>query len=360
MSSILKDAAIVFSSLLRADFVAQEYLKGRGIQGKTASFFSLGATGNRGDFHRIMTKECGYSNEELEASGLMRFNGEPQEIFYNSVVIPIRNSEGLVVNLSSRKYDKSKMKYINLPQRPLLDFFGAELVGNRYSYTKYKELGEYVVIAEGQFDTIILQQKGFPAMGIMGVNNIRESMFKHFEWFDTVVLCFDNDDPGDKATNQMASFIKKEYPSMRLFRSNLGKYNDANDFFLDGNDPSDFNKTLTAMVNIKPKSIKTKINRERGSCTSKEVKTVKDVPIADFLDSLIPKIKWIKVDNLLKTECPFKDHNDSVASFTIYTKNNSFYCWGCGRGGDVISFCNDFFDIKFKESVKILNEWRNK
>ena len=34
--------------------------------------------------------------------------------------------------------------------------------------------------------------------------------------------------------------------------------------------------------------------------------------------------------------CPF--HNEKTPSFHIYTENNTFYCFGCGAGGDVITF----------------------
>lgn len=360
MADVLKDAVSVFESLLRADFVAQEYLSNRGIGRSASEFFNLGSAGNRGDLHRIMTKECGYSDELLETSGLMKFNGDPLEVFYNSIVIPIKDDRGRIINLSSRKYDNSKMKYINLPNMPLVDFFGVELVGNRHSYTKYKELGDYVVLAEGQFDTIMLQQRGFPAMGIMGVNNIRENMFRHFEWFDTVILCFDNDAPGDKATAQMASYIKQYYPSMRIFRANLGEFNDANDFFLHNTTPSTLIKTVTAMVDVKPKTLKSKKGRPPTTRSTDVVQSIKDINIADFLASIVPGVQWTKVDKLLKTECPFTDHEDTVASFTVYTNNNSYYCWGCGRGGDLIDFCNHFFGIKFKDSVKMLNEWRTR
>jgi len=34
--------------------------------------------------------------------------------------------------------------------------------------------------------------------------------------------------------------------------------------------------------------------------------------------------------------CPF--HGEKTPSFNVYTENGSFYCFGCGVGGDVISF----------------------
>ena len=34
--------------------------------------------------------------------------------------------------------------------------------------------------------------------------------------------------------------------------------------------------------------------------------------------------------------CPF--HSEKTPSFTIYPDNQSFYCFGCGAGGDVVTF----------------------
>lgn len=34
--------------------------------------------------------------------------------------------------------------------------------------------------------------------------------------------------------------------------------------------------------------------------------------------------------------CPLPDHEDRTPSFTVYPETNSWYCFGCCRGGDVI------------------------
>ena len=35
--------------------------------------------------------------------------------------------------------------------------------------------------------------------------------------------------------------------------------------------------------------------------------------------------------------CPLPGHSEKTGSFTVYVKTNSFYCFGCATGGDVIT-----------------------
>lgn len=50
--------------------------------------------------------------------------------------------------------------------------------------------------------------------------------------------------------------------------------------------------------------------------------------------------------------CPF--HNEKTPSFTVYPENGSFYCFGCGVGGDVITFVRRMENLDYMEAVKQL------
>lgn len=50
--------------------------------------------------------------------------------------------------------------------------------------------------------------------------------------------------------------------------------------------------------------------------------------------------------------CPF--HSEKSASCTLYPESESFYCFGCGAGGDVITFIMKIENLSYIEAVKFL------
>lgn len=52
--------------------------------------------------------------------------------------------------------------------------------------------------------------------------------------------------------------------------------------------------------------------------------------------------------------CPF--HAEKTASFCVYPNSSSFYCFGCGVGGDVISFIRLIENYDYIEAVKYLSD----
>ncbi|MDD7516258.1 DNA primase [Ruminococcus flavefaciens] len=50
--------------------------------------------------------------------------------------------------------------------------------------------------------------------------------------------------------------------------------------------------------------------------------------------------------------CPF--HSEKTPSCTVFTDTQNFYCFGCGAGGDVITFIMKIENLTFPEAVKLL------
>lgn len=56
----------------------------------------------------------------------------------------------------------------------------------------------------------------------------------------------------------------------------------------------------------------------------------------------------------LKGLCPF--HSEKTPSFVVYPDSQSFYCFGCGVGGDAVTFIKRVENLEYVEAVKYLAE----
>ncbi len=50
--------------------------------------------------------------------------------------------------------------------------------------------------------------------------------------------------------------------------------------------------------------------------------------------------------------CPF--HSEKTPSFTVFTGSNSFYCFGCGAGGDAVTFVRRMENLEYPDAVEYL------
>lgn len=66
------------------------------------------------------------------------------------------------------------------------------------------------------------------------------------------------------------------------------------------------------------------------------------------------QIKLVSSGDKFVANCPFRDHSDNTPSFVLYPSTDSFYCWGCHRGGDVVQFLIHYEQISKEEVQKKL------
>lgn len=60
---------------------------------------------------------------------------------------------------------------------------------------------------------------------------------------------------------------------------------------------------------------------------------------------------------ILRGLCPF--HSEKTPSFTVYPDTQSYYCFGCGKGGDAINFVCEAENLNYIDAVKLLAERAN-
>lgn len=80
---------------------------------------------------------------------------------------------------------------------------------------------------------------------------------------------------------------------------------------------------------------------------SSQVSTIKErLSITDVVSSYI---RLEKAGNYMRARCPF--HNEKTASFYVSPARGTFRCFGCGKGGDIVSFVEAIEGLTFKEAL---------
>ena len=64
----------------------------------------------------------------------------------------------------------------------------------------------------------------------------------------------------------------------------------------------------------------------------------------------------IKLNRSYKALCPFPEHKEKTASFSISPNKNIFCCFGCGKKGNAITLVQELLNISPLESAKYINQ----
>jgi len=73
---------------------------------------------------------------------------------------------------------------------------------------------------------------------------------------------------------------------------------------------------------------------------------------SDVVDVISSYVQLRQRGRLYTGLCPF--HSEKTPSFTVYPDTQSYYCFGCGNGGDVITFIKNYENLDYIEAVKLL------
>ena len=203
---------------------AAAYLDKRGITRKTANRFGLGAAPEGWDNLLKAMREKGFTQDELLAAGLVTAGQRRKENgtrsvydkFRDRLMFPVIDIRGEVLGFSGRALnDDQEPKYLNSPETLVFSkrrtLFGMNVAKN----TKRGS----ILLVEGNIDVVTLHQAGFDnAVASMGTALTTEQTRLISRYAKEIVICYDNDPAGKKATERALDLLKNSEFSVRVLK----------------------------------------------------------------------------------------------------------------------------------------------
>lgn len=188
---------------------AKEYLKNRNINEDIIKEFQIGLAFNSKDkLSQILLKK--FDEKDILKSGLVNKNAYGYlDLFYDRIMFPLYDLNGNVVAYSGRIYNKEdNSKYFNTRETEI--FKKGELL---YNYHRAKDIARQknqIIIMEGFMDVIRAYSIGIKnIVATMGTAVTKEQAALIKKMAKEVILCFDGDEAGAKATMACADELLK-------------------------------------------------------------------------------------------------------------------------------------------------------
>ena len=187
--------------------MARRYWKEkRGLSDAAIRRFGLGYAPE--DFGGLLhyLKRRGFREEELETSGLVKRSakGNLYDIFRHRVMVPIIDVRGAIIAFGGRVLDDSKPKYINSPETMVYHKSRTLFALNIAKKSKNRRY----ILCEGYMDVISMHEAGFDtAVCACGTALTPEQAKLLSEYADEVVLSYDSDEAGQKATERSLGIL---------------------------------------------------------------------------------------------------------------------------------------------------------
>ena len=198
--TLLTRAADFYWEQMKTSERAKEYLKQRGLDGRTARDFNIGYAPQGWDTLLNLLGRSSSDRDGLLESGMIirKDDGREYDRFRDRVMFPIRDSRGRVIAFGGRVLDQGEPKYLNSPETPVFHK-GQELYGLYEARQALRDIPRLLVV-EGYMDVASLAQKGIRyAVATLGTATTPDHLRRLFRVCNEVVFCFDGDKAGLRA-----------------------------------------------------------------------------------------------------------------------------------------------------------------
>ncbi len=188
---------------------AIEYLHNRKIDDDIINEFEIGLSMNDNNVSKLLEKK-GYDVNELIDIGLCgKKDNFVYDVFRNRIMFPLYNLDGKPVGFSGRIYNGEKdSKYVN--SKESIIFKKGNLLYNYHRALSHAREKHQIIVVEGFMDVIRLYTIGIKnVVATMGTAITKEHANLLMKLSKNIVLCFDGDKAGEKATISALDALEK-------------------------------------------------------------------------------------------------------------------------------------------------------
>ncbi|WP_394863407.1 DNA primase [Paraclostridium bifermentans] len=301
-------ARYYFSNIIKEKNYGYEYLRRRGLDDKIIKKFGLGYAPKAWTNLMEYLISKGYDKETLVECGLVTYKKDGNKYydrFINRVIFPIFDYRGNVIGFGGRVLDDSLPKYLNSP-----DTLAFNKKYNLYglNFARKNITDRTVILVEGYMDLISLYQYGIRNVcATLGTALTIDQGNLLKRYVDTVVISYDSDDAGVKATLRAIDILTSVGINVKVL--NLKDVKDPDEFIrkygLEG-----YQKSIADAVHyIRYKIVKCKENydlskdEQRLKFTKESTKIIKGLksPVdIDYYINFLSSESKIGVESLKK------------------------------------------------------------
>ena len=269
---------------------AREYLKKRSIDDETIKEFEIGySLRNRDDLTKLLTAK-GHSIDLLNKIGL---SNEDHDIYNSRLMFPLHDLNGKVIGFSGRIITGGKQnKYLNTKETEL--FKKGKLLYHYHIAKEEARVKKSVIIMEGFMDIIRASTVGIKnTVATMGTALTKDHIKEIKRLSNNIILCFDGDEAGVKATLANGELFKSEGIEVKVIT--LPGEDDPDTYILK-NGKDAFQTLINNAIYYSDFKIKS-LSRNRNFASSEEK--------ANYIHEVLEEAS--KINDTIRTEIILKD-----------------------------------------------------
>lgn len=271
---------------------AISYLKKRNIDESVIKEFEIGLSLNDNNVTKLL-KNKGFNEDDLIDIGICGKKDDfVYDVFRNRIMFPIHDSDNKVVGFSGRIYNgESESKYVNSKESVI--FKKGKILYNYSRALNEAREKKQIIIVEGFMDVIRLYTIGIKnVVATMGTAITKEHADLIRRLSKNVILCFDGDSAGQKATISALQMLENIGLEPKIIRLEDGL--DPDDYIIKKGKEKFQNHLINAMSSLQ---FKLYVNKEHTDFNDYK-------QISNYINSVAKELE--KIDDKVVYELTIK------------------------------------------------------